>query len=213
MVRILVTGANGYIGSAVAAHLRSRGHTVFGLIRNEKYSNQLLQHEVLPVIGNFDDTDSWKKHLQTIGVIIDTVSPHGDTAEAKIAPHLAAAHALADLAKATHTARHYIYTSGCLVYGEYGSQVVDETFETRQPGFEWRMQLEQQLVGMNTPRFYTSVIRPGWVYGLSWGGYLSSWFRGNDKGEIEVFGKADKVSMPHMHSQTAVHHCISCTDL
>ena len=99
MVRVLVTGANGYIGYTVASHLRSQGHLVYGLIRSDKHERKLLQAEILPVIGNFDDVASWKSALQNVAVVIDTVSPHGDSAEAKQRPHLQLAQTLAELAQ------------------------------------------------------------------------------------------------------------------
>ena len=41
LTRIFVTGAAGYLGSAIAARLARPGHDVFGLTRNPEHANAL----------------------------------------------------------------------------------------------------------------------------------------------------------------------------
>jgi nucleoside-diphosphate-sugar epimerase len=54
---IFVTGATGYIGGAVAARLVADGYEVRGLVRDEAKARQLADKQIVPVLGNLDDTD------------------------------------------------------------------------------------------------------------------------------------------------------------
>lgn len=53
--KVLVTGANGYIGRAVCNSFSSAGWTVFGLVRSAGASTGLAVDEIIPVIGSFTD--------------------------------------------------------------------------------------------------------------------------------------------------------------
>ena len=50
-MKVLVTGATGYIGNSVAKTLSTRGHIVYGLYRNDNSLPLLLQSEIIPVKG------------------------------------------------------------------------------------------------------------------------------------------------------------------
>lgn len=54
---ILVTGATGFIGGAVAARLVADGHQVRGLVRDEEKAKQLAGKGITTVLGNFDDAE------------------------------------------------------------------------------------------------------------------------------------------------------------
>jgi nucleoside-diphosphate-sugar epimerase len=54
-MRIFVTGANGYIGGAVAALLAGSGHRVRGLVRDRTKADAVAPFGIEPVIGTLDD--------------------------------------------------------------------------------------------------------------------------------------------------------------
>ncbi|KAH7169234.1 hypothetical protein DER46DRAFT_680793 [Fusarium sp. MPI-SDFR-AT-0072] len=52
---VLVTGANGYIGSAVCRAFVRAGWNTYGLIRNPQAREELALSEIIPVVGAFTD--------------------------------------------------------------------------------------------------------------------------------------------------------------
>ena len=58
-MRIFVTGASGYIGSAVAGALSRAGHQVFGLVRTAEKARAAEAREIAPVLGALQDTAAW----------------------------------------------------------------------------------------------------------------------------------------------------------
>ncbi len=53
MLRVLILGTTGYIGSALAGSLLCSGqYTFYGLARSEAKAKQLAVAEIVPVIGS-----------------------------------------------------------------------------------------------------------------------------------------------------------------
>lgn len=68
---VLVTGANGFLGNAVAKAFAKAGWKTYGLIRRETAAHDLWTHEVIPVIGSAADP-SFVDNLPPIDVIAAT---------------------------------------------------------------------------------------------------------------------------------------------
>ena len=58
-MKVFVTGATGYVGSAVAAGLARAGHEVFGLARSEEKGRALAAQEIHPVRGDMAEPESF----------------------------------------------------------------------------------------------------------------------------------------------------------
>ena len=56
-MRVFLTGANGWIGSAIARELLDAGHAVVGLVRSERNAEALAAIGVTPLIGGLGDLD------------------------------------------------------------------------------------------------------------------------------------------------------------
>ena len=54
-MRIFITGANGFIGGAVASVLIAGGHHVRVLVRDRAKAEAVRVHGIEPVIGSLDD--------------------------------------------------------------------------------------------------------------------------------------------------------------
>ncbi len=128
-MKILVTGATGFIGFNVACALRRAGHEVCGLARSEQKARLLLQQEIVPVIGTLQDSAAWRERAAECSVLIHAAADFKaddpslldrQTVEALLASAMAGARP-----------KMVIYTSGAWVYGNTGARPVDETTPLR----------------------------------------------------------------------------------
>jgi nucleoside-diphosphate-sugar epimerase len=73
-MRIFLTGANGFIGSAVALALTAVGHRVRGLVRDEAKADTISAHGIEPVLGSLDDAAVLEAEAQAADAVINTAS-------------------------------------------------------------------------------------------------------------------------------------------
>jgi len=57
-MRIFVTGASGYIGSAVVRDMLAAGHKVIGLVRSDESAAQVRELGAEPLRGDLTDLDT-----------------------------------------------------------------------------------------------------------------------------------------------------------
>jgi nucleoside-diphosphate-sugar epimerase len=85
-MRIFLTGANGFIGGAVASALVADGHVVRGLVRDRAKADAVALHGVDPVIGSLDDAALLQAEARASdGVVNAASSDHRGAVEALIA--------------------------------------------------------------------------------------------------------------------------------
>ena len=112
---VFVIGASGYIGLGIALAFRRAGYRVYGLIRNEKHSNTLLQNEIEPVVAQaFDDIQPFTDLLNTCSVIIDAVGYTPTLSSALLEAAVQIGKNRSDNGKLSHYAPLYIFTSGIM---------------------------------------------------------------------------------------------------
>jgi nucleoside-diphosphate-sugar epimerase len=120
-MKILVTGATGYIGGAVATALLARGHDVVGLARSEQSAAKLRQRGLSPVAGDFGDSSSLAKAIATsdVDAVVSTASvgaSQGDDADT-FARDRVAVHAMQRALGGSGNA--LVFTSGSAVFGSF----------------------------------------------------------------------------------------------
>ena len=79
IMKVLVTGATGYLGAVAAEALAARGHHVSGLARSERSAITLRKRGVEPVTGDFGDPASLANavHEARPDVVVSTASVGG----------------------------------------------------------------------------------------------------------------------------------------
>lgn len=85
-MRIFLTGANGYIGGAVAAALIAGGHSVRGLVRDRAKAERVAVHGIEPVLGSLDDAVLLQAEARAADAVVNAAnSDHCGAVEALIA--------------------------------------------------------------------------------------------------------------------------------
>jgi nucleoside-diphosphate-sugar epimerase len=190
-MKVLVTGATGYIGGAAAEALVARGHDVLGLARSPRSADALRGRGLEPVEGDFSDPASLQAAISGSrpDALVSTASvgaSRGDTA-ATFARDRDAVRAMQQALSAFGAA--LIFTSGSAIFGIFNSgrataTVFDEdshvplpatTFappDARVPvmlvaglGEAMAARAETEHTVLTDPRVRGVVIRPGLVYG------------------------------------------------
>ncbi len=166
-MHVFLTGATGYIGSAVAEALRGAGHQVSGLARSDSAVTRLAANGVRPVRGDLGDPDSLAGAAREADGVIHaatTNDPSTDTAAVR-----------AILAALRGSGKSFIYTSGIWVYGDTGGRVVTESSPASPvPLVAWRSVVEREVLGAAADGIRSVVIQPGVVYGRG-GGIPAAW--------------------------------------
>jgi nucleoside-diphosphate-sugar epimerase len=119
-MRVFLTGANGFIGGAVAIALIATGHTVRGLVRSREKADLVAAHGVEAVIGSLDDAGLLQAEARAADAVINTAS----------SDHRGAVEAL--IAAMSGSGKPFIHSSGTsivadLALGEPSERIFDET--------------------------------------------------------------------------------------
>jgi nucleoside-diphosphate-sugar epimerase len=164
-MRIFVTGATGYVGSALAARLVRAGHAVTGLVRSAAAAERLAP-QVQPVVGNLREPKSYAGAAAEHDAIVHAGFEYrADGSEASDVDQRAVS-ALIEAAAGGACCR-FVYTSNGFLLAGLSDGTIDETVDmarSTHPG-RWRLGVEQQVLDAARDRLATAVVRVGAVYG------------------------------------------------
>jgi nucleoside-diphosphate-sugar epimerase len=164
-MRVFVTGATGYVGTAVVEALRSAGHGVAGLARSDDAAAKLQGAGAEVVRGSLEDLDVLARGAREADAVIHagaTGRPGQDAVDT------AAVGAMLDALEGS--GRPFLYTSGLWVLGDTGEQVADEDAPLRPAAIvAWRAEVESQVIDAAKRGVRSVVMRPGVVYGRGGG--------------------------------------------
>lgn len=182
-MKVVVTGAAGYIGLGVARAFRQAGHQVWGIIRSEKKGSLVAQSGVIPFVADLREIKEYDHLLKECSVWVHCAfenSPEGVALDSFLIDGY--------LAKAANLPKTIIYTSGIRVYGNNSDSLLDENTPLQPLEMvRWRPLHEKKLLEAENPLLKTVVIRPGNIYGGS-GGLTAALFAQAEKGEILLVG-------------------------
>jgi nucleoside-diphosphate-sugar epimerase len=161
-MQVFLTGASGYIGSAVAERLRAAGHQLTGLARSDAAAARLMDSGVTPVRGDFSDAQSVAAAAGRADGVISMATTYDPAIDGPAVDAILGALAGSN--------KPFIYTSGIWAHGDTGGSVVDESSPPRPAELvKWRQAVEDRVLAAARRGIRTVVIRPAIVYGRGGG--------------------------------------------
>jgi nucleoside-diphosphate-sugar epimerase len=189
-VKVLVIGATGYIGSAVADALLERDHQVLGLARSERSAATLTDRRIEPVVGDFGDPPALGAVVAAAEVdVVVSAASLGAAAGDNATTFARDRDAVRAVRAVLGPGQALVFTSGSAVFGVFnGGEATDVVYDEDSPvplpaltfapasagvhpllaaGFgdsmAARVETEQEV--LQHPDIRGIVIRPGLVYG------------------------------------------------
>jgi nucleoside-diphosphate-sugar epimerase len=183
-MNIFLTGATGYIGSAVADALLKAGHSVTGLARSDEAAGQLHLKGITPHRGDLTSPATLRDAASALDGVIHT----GTTNDGRL--DQAAIRAM--LEAMNGSGKPFVYTSGVWVLGATGDKIADEGAPVNPVALvAWRPVVERMVLESAQQGVRAIVIRPAVVYGRG-GGILADLVRSaRENGAARYVGTGD----------------------
>jgi len=172
-MKVLVTGASGFVGSTLCAHLITKGHTVRGAVRST--SNKPLPGVDVRVVSDLSADTDWSEALSDINAVVHCAARVHIMNEASVDPLIAFREVnvkgTACLVKQVvdSAVRRFVYISSVKVNGEVtdGNPFrADDTPAPEDPYGISKWEAEQVLRGIaDETDLEIVIIRPPLIYG------------------------------------------------
>ncbi len=201
-MRVLVTGATGYIGSAVVEELANHGNHVLAFVREGK---KVPAHaNIEAVYGDVRDAASLSAAVRRSEAVIHTAASFGPD---MVQVDQAAVDVI--LKTSAEGKQRFIYTSGIWVLGNTGAEPADENTPLNPIHLvAWRVQHEEQVIAA-AKLFPTTVIRPAMVYGRGRGVPAMFFQTVAEKGAVTAVGNGEnRWPMVHVEDLAVLYRLI-----
>jgi nucleoside-diphosphate-sugar epimerase len=187
-MRIFLTGASGYVGSAILDGFVRAGHQVTGLVRHSENAAKVAERGGAPVCGNLLDPASYRAAAAGHDVFVHAGFDATNGAEAD----RTAIETLIEAARAGEPgrARLLVYTSGIWVLGATSAPATEDAALNPAALVAFRPAHEQRVLSAGGDGLRTAVVRPGIVFGGS-RGIVGDIFRDAANGLVRVIGPGD----------------------
>jgi nucleoside-diphosphate-sugar epimerase len=191
-MRIFLTGATGYIGSAVLDALVRSGHDVTALVRNSEKARGVAKRGAHPVVGDLSEPESYSAsadgHDGYVHTAYDARSGRGPAIDRLVLDTILAAGRRPRTAGSHSPEKRFvIYTSGVWVLGKTPDPATEDAPINPVDHVSWRPQHERLVIDANSDRLRTIVVRPGVVYGGGHG-IVADLFKSASNGLVRVVG-------------------------
>ena len=165
-MHIFLTGATGYIGSAVLDSMIKGGHQVTAIARDPEKAEKLLARGATPIIAELGVPKYYIAALQSTDAVVHTAfesSPRGVALDKQALETMLGAQVEASQADGRH--RSFLYTSGVWVLGRTAKAAEEDAPLDPPERVVWRPAHEDLVLSAFSSTLRTAVIRPGVVYG------------------------------------------------
>jgi len=188
-MQIFLTGATGYIGSAVLDVFVRAGHEVTALVRDPEKAEYISRRGVRAVIGDLDKPASYAAEAERAEAVVHTAldgSARRDKVDRLAVDTFLAA---ATNRAASGQPATFVYTSGIWVLGDTTSPAAEDAPVNPTPHVAWRPAHERLVLDAGRLQtFRTVVLRPGIVYGGN-RGIIADLLKDAANGLVRVIGE------------------------
>jgi nucleoside-diphosphate-sugar epimerase len=145
-MKVALTGATGFIGSHVLTELRSRGHEVTALVRDDAHADSVAARGATPAVADLSDQSAVASVLAKADGAIHLASP-GDATSADLDSAVVDG-AIAGLAG---TGKPYLHISGLWIYGS--NLAITEESRLNAPAMvSWKVPVERRVLAAREMR-------------------------------------------------------------
>jgi nucleoside-diphosphate-sugar epimerase len=172
-MKIFLTGASGYIGSAVAEKLKGRGYEVTSLARNDETAAKLAANKIEAIRGELSDFEVLRKSAQDADAVIHTAFRHDfDDFNDAVKLEREVIKNFGEFLAQTN--KPLIVTSGSSVLGDTRANLADEDYPFDQNSSRVsRGESERDVLQLSSKGIRSIVLRlPLFVYGRSGSSFL-----------------------------------------
>lgn len=179
-MKVFIIGVTGIIGKSVAKKYVCEGYEVYGLSRKKEKKKDLLEEEIIPIIGDINDIDSWFKEVEDCNIFINCYTYFENDSNRIFKK-------IINLSKKKESQKIiYIFTSGLWVYGNRPNEIIFEDDKLDPPKFvQWCPEHEKDII--ENDFINGIIIRPAMVYGRE-GSVLRELFKQVSKGNLRIYG-------------------------
>jgi nucleoside-diphosphate-sugar epimerase len=139
-MKVLLTGATGYVGSHILTELQEHGHEVIAPVRDQAQADSVTARGAAPIVVDLYDREAVAGLLSGADGAIHTASP-GDETSAKMDSAVVEA-AIEAFAR---TGKPYLHISGAWIFGD-NTSITEEASFNAPPMVAWKLPIEQRVL-------------------------------------------------------------------
>lgn len=201
-MRVLITGASGYVGGVVAEHLVRAGHEVVALARSDRSRERVEALGAKAVTGSLRDLDALRGAAAAAEAVVHTAVDYADPEMGDIERA-----ALAALLDGLNAGGRFLYTSTGLVYPDRQGATVDEDHPVAPETSPQPYKVLGERHVLDAGHVAGTVIRAALVYGRGGSGLLQGLIgAGKQNGMVPYIGDgANEWSSVHVDDLAALY--------
>lgn len=188
-MRVLVTGATGYLGGAIGRALLRDGRTVVGTYRTDAAADEVRSAGFEPVAADLMDPASLARAAEGCEAIVHAAAVNGP---GRAAADRAAVDAMLGVL-ASRGSGAFVYTSGTWVLGDTGDSVATEKWPCRPlEANAWQLAVEESVTAA-AAGVRTAIVRPATVHGHGGGSLAAFVAQTRKRGAPRVVGGGHQI--------------------
>jgi nucleoside-diphosphate-sugar epimerase len=139
-MKVMLTGATGFIGSHILTELREHGHEVTAPVRDQAQADSVAARGAVPIVVDLYDSEAIAGLMSGADGAIHTASP-GDETSADM--DSAVVDAAIEVFAAT--GKPYLHISGDWIYGD-NTSITEESPLSPPPMVAWKLPIERRVL-------------------------------------------------------------------